>query len=80
KELLRQGCIENTYNQKVHNIPLAALVKVLTLPAYLDIQVLDFIERLHSAENKVVLSAGNKKIKVFIKSNFGRAVVLDHSV
>ena len=80
KKLLRQGCIENTYNQKVHNKPLAALVKVLTLPEYLDIQVLDFIERLHSAENKVVLSAGNKKIKDFIKSNFGRAVVLDHSV
>ncbi|WP_407262887.1 hypothetical protein [Klebsiella pneumoniae] len=75
KKLLRQGCIENTYNQKVHNKPLAALVKVLTLPEYLDIQVLDFIERLHSAENKVVLSAGNKKIKDFIKSNFGRAVV-----
>ncbi|HBX6297259.1 TPA: hypothetical protein MH668_21850 [Klebsiella pneumoniae] len=61
KELLRQGCIENTYNQKIHNKPLAALVKVLTLPEYLDIQVLDFIERLHSAENKVVLSAGNKR-------------------
>lgn len=80
KKLLRQGCTENTYNKKIHNKPLAALVKVLTLPEYLDIQVLDFIERLHSAENKVVLSAGNKKIKDFIKSNFGRAVVLDHSV
>ncbi|WP_228303768.1 hypothetical protein [Klebsiella aerogenes] len=79
KTLLRQGCSESTYNKKLHNKPLAALVKVLTLPEYLDIQVLDFIERLHNAENKVVTDTGIK-IKDFVKSNFGRAVVLDHSV
>lgn len=79
KTLLRQGCSESTYNKKLHNKPLAALVKILTLPEYLDIQVLDFIERLHNAENKVVTDTGIK-IKDFVKSNFGRAVVLDHSV
>jgi len=42
--------------------------------------VLDFIDRLHEAETEVVLSTGNKKIKDFVKSDFGRAVVLDHSV
>jgi hypothetical protein len=80
KTLLRQDCTESTYGKTVHNKPLAALLKVLTLPEYLDIQVLDFIERLHDAESKVVVSASNKKIKDFVKSNFGRAVVLDHSV
>ncbi|WP_314138399.1 hypothetical protein [Buttiauxella noackiae] len=80
KNLLRQGCSASTHNQKVHNKPLAALLKVLTLPEYLDIQVLDFIKRLHDAESQVVVDAGNKKIKDFVKSNFGRAVVLDHSV
>jgi hypothetical protein len=79
KTLLRQGCSESTYGTKVHNKPLAALLKILVLPEYLDIQVLDFIERLHIAENNVVTSDG-KKIKDFVKTNFGRAVVLDHSV
>jgi len=65
KTLLRLGGTENTRNQKIYNKPLAALVKVLALLKYLDIQVLDFIERLRSAENKVVLSTGNKKIKDF---------------
>jgi hypothetical protein len=80
KTLLRQGCNKNTYGKEVYNKPLAALLKVLLLPEYLDLQVLDFIDRLHEAETEVVLSTGNKKIKDFVKSDFGRAVVLDHSV
>ncbi len=39
KTLLRLGGTENTRNQKVYNKPLAALVKVLALLEYLDIQV-----------------------------------------
>lgn len=79
KIVLRKGCSESNFGSTVHNKPLAALVKILKLPEYLDIQVLDFIERLHSAEENIVTSDG-KKIKDFVKSNFGRAVVLDHSV
>ena len=79
KDVLRKGCSESNFGSTVHNKPLAALVKILKLPEYLDIQVLDFIERLHAAEEKIVTSDG-KKIKDFVKSNFGRAVVLDHSV
>jgi len=79
KTLLRQECSERNFGAMVHNKPLAALLKVLILPEYLDIQVLDFIERLHVAECNVVTSEGIK-IKEFVKSNFGRAVVLDHSV
>ncbi|MFZ4833741.1 hypothetical protein [Rouxiella sp. Mn2063] len=78
KVLIRKGCSEETYGHVVHNKPLAALVKVLLLPEYIDLQILDFIDRLHLAENKIVVS--NKKIKYFVKSKFGRAVVLDHSV
>lgn len=79
KIVLRKGCSESNFGSTVHNKPLAALVKILKLPEYLDIQVLDFIERLHAAEENIVTSDG-KKIKDFVKSNFGRAVVLDHSV
>ncbi|WND07858.1 hypothetical protein [Klebsiella pasteurii] len=79
KIVLRKGCSESNFGSTVHNKPLAALVKILKLPEYLDIQVLDFIERLHAAEENIVTSYG-KKIKDFVKSNFGRAVVLDHSV
>lgn len=79
KIVLRKGCSENNFGSTIHNKPLAALVKILKLPEYLDIQVLDFIERLHAAEENIVTSDG-KKIKDFVKSNFGRAVVLDHSV
>lgn len=79
KIVLRKGCSESNFGSTVHNKPLAALVKILKLPEYLDIQVLDFIERLHAAEENIVTS-DDKKIKDFVKSNFGRAVVLDHSV
>jgi hypothetical protein len=80
KTLLRQGCNKSTYGKTVYNKPLAALLKVLSLPEYFDLQVLDFIERLKNVENKIVVNAGNKKIKDFVQSDFGRAVVLDHSV
>lgn len=79
KKLIRQGCNEDSYRKIIYNKPLAALVKVISLPEYLDLQIIDFIERLHSVENKIV-SNTNMKIKNFVKSNFGRAVILDHSV
>ncbi len=79
KNLLRKGCDESTFNSVLNSKPLAGLLKVISLPEFLDIQVLDFIERLHSAESQVV-SSGDIRIKDYIKSNFGRAVVLDHSV
>ncbi|MEV3819556.1 hypothetical protein [Aeromonas dhakensis] len=79
KNLLRKGCDESTFNSVINSKPLAGLLKVISLPEFLDIQVLDFIERLHSAESHVV-SSGDIRIKDFIKSDFGRAVVLDHSV
>lgn len=79
KNLIRQGCNEQTYRQVIHNKPLAALLKVMLQPEYLDIQIVDFVERLHSAEGKVISSSG-MKICDYVKSNFGRAVVLDHSV
>lgn len=78
KVLIRRGSTKETYGKTVNNKPLAALLKIILLPEYQDIQVLDFIDRLHSAEGKVVKNG--KKIQDFIKSNFGRAVVLDHSV
>ncbi|MEA9393668.1 hypothetical protein SJI19_24670, partial [Acerihabitans sp. TG2] len=71
-------CSKETCGQIVHNKPLAALLKVIQLPEYLDLQVLDFIDRLHDAEDEVV--SAKAKIKDFVKSKFGRAVVLDHSV
>ncbi|EOI3446259.1 hypothetical protein ACMSWW_004341 [Cronobacter turicensis] len=67
------------YNKSIHNKPLAALLKIIKLPEYLDIQIIDFVDRLHKAESEVVTSSG-KAIGDFVKSNFGRAVVLDHSV
>lgn len=78
KTLIRNNCNENTYGKVIHNKPLAALVKIITLPEYLDLQVIDFVKRLHKAESS---SVGNgRKIKDYAKSNFGRALVLDESV
>ncbi|WP_223817790.1 MULTISPECIES: hypothetical protein [unclassified Pantoea] len=78
KHLIRNGCSETTFRKVIHNKPLAALVKLISLPEYLDLQVLDFVKRLHHAENG---SVGNgAKIKDYAKSNFGRALVLDESV
>ena len=79
KKLLREGCDASTFNHVINSKPLAGLLKVISLPEFLDIQVLDFIERLHSAESHTV-TPSNIKIRDYIKSDFGRAVVLDHSV
>jgi hypothetical protein len=79
KTLIREGCNASTFGQVINNIPLAALLKVISLPEYLDIQILDFIDRLHIAGNHIVMFE-SVRIKDYIKSNFGRAVILDHSV
>jgi hypothetical protein len=78
KYLIREGSVKETYGHVVYNKPLAALLKVILLPEYLDIQVMDFIDRLHSAESNSV--SDDYKIKDFVKSKFGRAVILDQSV
>ncbi|GAB83217.1 hypothetical protein EB105725_54_00010, partial [Shimwellia blattae DSM 4481 = NBRC 105725] len=78
KYLIRNGCSETTFRKIIYNKPLAALVKLISLPEYLDLQLIDFVKRLHYAENG---SVGNGlKIKDYAKSNFGRALVLDESV
>lgn len=78
KVLIRTGSSLETYGKTVYHKPLAALLKIVTLAEYLDLQVLDFIERLHEAEEKNVNA--NFSIKDFVKNKFGRAVILDHSV
>lgn len=78
KNIIRQNCNAKAYGSIIKNKPLAALLKVILLPEYLDLQVRDFIERLHEAENTSVTTT--TKIKDYIKSQFGRAVVLDHHI
>jgi hypothetical protein len=78
KALIRNDCNKNTYGKVIHNKPLAALVKIITLPEYLDLQIIDFVRRLHKAEASYV--GHGRRIKDYVKSNFGRALVLDESV
>lgn len=43
--------------------------------------MLDFISRLHEAENKkLIIDSKNLTIKDFVTTKFGRALILDHSV
>lgn len=81
KAIIRKGCDVNSYGKSVYNKPLAAIVKLISLKEFQELQVLDFIERLHEAENKELnIDGKNLTIKDFVTTKFGRALILDHSV
>jgi len=81
KAIIRKGCDVNSYGKSVYNKPLAAIVKLISLKEFQELQVLDFIERLHEVENKeLTIDGKNLTIKDFVTTKFGRALILDHSV
>lgn len=79
KSNLKIGCDESTYGQVVHCQPVSAMACAIANPLYVEIQIMDFIDRLRSALGKkptgYTFTAGQ-----LFKSALGKAVVLDHDI
>ena len=81
KAIIRKDCNVKNYGKSTYNKPLAAIVKLISLKEFQELQVLDFIDRLHEAENKkLIINGKNFAIKDFVTTKFGRALILDQSV
>jgi len=79
RTLLREGF--TTAKVKNKSLPLGALVCAIRHPLFQMKQVLDFVSRLHDKVLPIV-PTGFKPYKLsdYLKSNFGKAVALDHHV
>ncbi len=79
KALIRKGFEEKKYKQKVVCIPMEPFINACKDEDFQAKQIVDFIKRLESAINKKPTGYTNK-IKDFVKSKLGKALVLDHDV
>lgn len=79
KDNLQLGCSEATFGQVVDCQPVSAMACAIASPLYVEIQIMDFIDRLHSALRKVPTGYSFNAEKLF-KSPLGKAVILDHDI
>ncbi|WP_257210273.1 calcium-binding protein [Aggregatibacter actinomycetemcomitans] len=79
KAIIRNGYTADTYGKFVPNKAVAIFAEAIDIDEYKEIQVLDFIDRLHLALN-IVPEGYSYKIASYVRSNLGRATVLDHHV
>lgn len=91
KKLMRENCSKDNFGKKINCAPIESMIAGVSHPLFIDLQVIDFIDRLKIFMNKTPIKrrAKNKqdkttfydyKIKDYIKSNLGKATVLDHSI
>lgn len=76
---IRKGFSKENYGKKVQSIPLEPLIKLSKDTDFQSKQIEDFIERLHQSIQKKPSGYLNR-ISEFIKSNLGKATVLDHDI
>ncbi|SNY35924.1 calcium-binding protein [Pseudomonas sp. B21-051] len=79
KENLQLGCNEATFGKVIDCQPVSAMACAIASPLYVEIQIMDFIDRLHAALSKVPAGYSFSAEKLF-KSPLGKAVVLDHDI
>jgi hypothetical protein len=82
KVLLRQGFNQASFESRAKLIskPLAVFVHAITTNEYMVKQVLDFVQRLRRS---ISISPSGYHLRVigdYVRSNFGKSVVLDHHV
>lgn len=80
KILIREGCNKESYGKKVKNKALAIFVEAIMLDEYQDIQVEDFIDRLNKEALAKIPNGYIHRIGDYIKSNLGKATILDQDV
>lgn len=79
KDNLQLGCSEATFGKVVDCQPVSVMACAIASPLYVEIQIMDFIDRLHSALGKVPTGYSFSAEKLF-KSPLGKAVILDHDI
>jgi hypothetical protein len=82
KALLRSGFDQAAYESKVkiESKPLAVFVHAITSNEYITKQVMDFVHRLRKSILVVPTGLRPRTISSYIRSNLGKAIVLDHHV
>ena len=79
KNIIRNGYTADTYGKFVPNKAVAIFAEAIDTDEYKELQVLDFIDRLRLALN-IIPKGYSYQIASYVKSNLGKATVLDHHV
>ncbi|GFM77019.1 calcium-binding protein [Pseudomonas cichorii] len=79
KTNLKIGCGESTFGQVVNCQPVSVMACAIASSSYIEIQIMDFIDRLRSALKKKP-TGYSFTAEAFFKTALGRAVVLDHDI
>ena len=79
KTIIRNGYTADTYGKFVPNKAVAIFAEAIDTDEYKELQVLDFIDRLRLALN-IIPKGYSYQIASYVKSNLGKATVLDHHV
>ncbi|SMQ95264.1 calcium-binding protein [Xanthomonas fragariae] len=82
KKILREGFDQAAFEskKKISSKPLATIANAIVTDEYKAKQVKDFVKRLRTANSLAPAGYATHKISDYIRSNLGKAVVLDHHV
>ena len=80
KAIIRKGFTSSTYGEKVKNSATAAFIEAISSNEYQDIQLEDFTDRLNNIALKINPRNYTYIISDYVKSNLGKATVLDHHI
>jgi hypothetical protein len=80
RDLMRQGCSDANFGQKVKSVPLAAIAHAITSKSYETKQLMDFLSRLRERVLPSMPRGYHHTIGQYFQSDLGRAAALDQSV
>ncbi|WP_239396981.1 hypothetical protein [Aggregatibacter aphrophilus] len=80
KQFLRNECSVDNYGKVVPNKAVAIFAEAVIVEEYQDLQIEDFIDRLNNKALVKKPKGYSYQIVNYVKSNLGKATVLDHDV
>ncbi|WP_238327361.1 hypothetical protein, partial [Rodentibacter pneumotropicus] len=80
KQFLREGYSVDNYTKFVPSKAVAIFAEAVIIEEYQDLQIEDFIDRLNNKALVKKPKGYNYQISKYVKSNLGKATVLDHDV
>ncbi|WP_312428106.1 hypothetical protein [Achromobacter sp.] len=79
KEEIRKDFSATSASGKKENALLGSILYAISSDEYIELQVVDFIDRLRLA-NSLIPSGHSYEIHHYLRSNMGRALILDHHI
>lgn len=79
KASLRDGCNETTVGKNINCLPVSSVACAISSPEYIQMQIIDYIERLRSALAKKPTGYTYSAGKLF-RTKLGKALVLDQDI